>query len=70
MSRKESIPNESGASGNDKKPDGENKGSNQKPAPSKGKGNEKSGWFGGLFKNIIKGPNQMILPDDKNPTVI
>lgn len=29
-----------------------------------------SGWFGGIFSKLsIKPKNQMILPDDKNPTV-
>lgn len=28
-------------------------------------------WLGGIFSKLIpKGPNQMILPDDKNPTII
>jgi hypothetical protein len=30
---------------------------------------QSSGWFGGLFKGFGKPKNQMILPDDKNPTV-
>lgn len=34
---------------------------------SKGKG---SGWLGGLFTKLsLRPPNQMILPDDKNPSV-
>lgn len=28
-----------------------------------------SGWFGGIFKLPFKAKNQMILPDDKNPSV-
>lgn len=29
-----------------------------------------SGWFGGIFNKLsLKPKNQMILPDDKNPTV-
>lgn len=29
-----------------------------------------SGWFGGIFNKLsMKPKNQMILPDDKNPTV-
>jgi len=29
-----------------------------------------SGWFGGLFSKLSLRPkNQMILPDDKNPSV-
>lgn len=33
----------------------------------KGKG---SGWLGGLFTKLsLRPPNQMILPDDKNPSV-
>lgn len=32
--------------------------------------NQSSGWFGGIWgKFSLKPKNQMILPDDKNPTV-
>lgn len=36
-----------------------------------GKPNEQSsGWFGGIFGKLsLKPKNQMILPDDKNPSV-
>lgn len=36
-----------------------------------GKGGEQSsGWFGGIFGKLsLKPKNQMILPDDKNPSV-
>lgn len=51
-----------------------------KPAPSSKKASEKpaekkpsntgSSWFGGLFSKLAPKPrNQMILPDDNNPTV-
>jgi COPII coat assembly protein SEC16 len=31
---------------------------------------QSSGWFGGIFSKLsMKPKNQMILPDDKNPTV-
>jgi hypothetical protein len=37
----------------------------------KGGENAKSGWFGGIFSKLsLKAPNQMILPDDKNPTIV
>lgn len=33
-------------------------------------GHQSAGWFGGIFSKLsIKPKNQMILPDDKNPTV-
>ena len=33
-------------------------------------GSQGSGWFGGIFNKLsMKPKNQMILPDDKNPTV-
>lgn len=33
-------------------------------------GAQAGGWFGGIFSKLsIKPKNQMILPDDKNPTV-
>jgi COPII coat assembly protein SEC16 len=43
-----------------------------KKAPSDdGNHSHNSGWFGGLFNKLsMKPKNQMILPDDKNPTVI
>lgn len=43
-----------------KKPEPEK---SKKPAPA-----NSSGWFSSLFR-IGKAPNQMILPDDKNPSV-
>ncbi|KAH8306495.1 hypothetical protein KR018_000560 [Drosophila ironensis] len=34
-------------------------------------GNQNSGWFGGLWNKLsLKPKNQMILPDDKNPTIV
>ncbi|EDV34550.2 uncharacterized protein Dana_GF21377, isoform D [Drosophila ananassae] len=34
-------------------------------------GNQNSGWFGGLWNKVfVKNKNQMILPDDKNPTIV
>lgn len=60
--RKESNSSDTGAN---KKQGPENK----KNENAKNKGNEKSGWFGNLLGKIVKAPNQMILPDDKNPTV-
>ena len=43
----------------------------QKPLGGGGKGNEQSsGWFGGIWGKLsLKPKNQMILPDDKNPSV-
>ncbi|TDG41470.1 hypothetical protein AWZ03_012104 [Drosophila navojoa] len=36
-----------------------------------GQGNQNSGWFGGLWNKFsLKPKNQMILPDDKNPTIV
>ncbi|XP_043949653.1 protein transport protein Sec16A isoform X8 [Drosophila biarmipes] len=36
-----------------------------------GPGNQNSGWFGGLWNKLsLKPKNQMILPDDKNPTIV
>lgn len=38
---------------------------------TQGGGNQNSGWFGGLWnKFTLKPKNQMILPDDKNPTIV
>ena len=35
-----------------------------------GPGANNSGWFGGIWNKItLKPKNQMILPDDKNPSV-
>lgn len=47
----------------------------EKPKPKKteDKGKPKQGgsWLGGIFSKFsLKGPNQMILPDDKNPTMV
>ncbi len=39
----------------------------KKSSPSQDQG---SGWFGGIFSKLsMKPKNQMILPDDKNPSV-
>lgn len=45
--------------------------SKDKALPTGGKGNEQSsGWFGGIWGKLsLKPKNQMILPDDKNPSV-
>lgn len=45
--------------------------SKDKTLPTGGKGNEQSGgWFGGIWGKLsLKPKNQMILPDDKNPSV-
>lgn len=56
--------------GNDKKgtkPENANK----KPTPKIGsQSNENAGWFGGIWNKLsLKPKNQMILPDDKNPSV-
>ncbi|CAF4838320.1 unnamed protein product [Pieris macdunnoughi] len=33
--------------------------------------NKKGGWLGGILTKLsLRGPNQMILPDDKNPTIV
>jgi len=42
----------------------------KKPEPEKSKKQPQasSGWFSSLFR-LGKAPNQMILPDDKNPAV-
>lgn len=47
------------------------KGDKDKGLPTGGKGEQQqsSGWFGGIFGKFGKPKNQMILPDDKNPTV-
>ncbi|KAL7017820.1 hypothetical protein ACKWTF_010542 [Chironomus riparius] len=41
----------------------------KKPEPEKAKKQAQSGWFSSLF-GLKKGPNQMILPDDKNPAIV
>lgn len=45
----------------------------KKPEPKKGGAKEESqgsGWFGGIFSKLsMKPKNQMILPDDKDPSV-
>jgi COPII coat assembly protein SEC16 len=46
----------------------------KKPVAGKGtigvSGPNSSGWFGGIFNKFsLKPKNQMILPDDKNPSV-
>nr|XP_036232878.1 uncharacterized protein LOC106615086 isoform X8 [Bactrocera oleae] len=34
-------------------------------------GNQNSGWFGGIWNKLsLKPKNQMILPDDKNPSIV
>lgn len=39
----------------------------KKSSPSQ---DQSSGWFGGIFSKLsMKPKNQMILPDDKNPSV-
>lgn len=48
------------------------KGDKDKGLPSSGSKSgeqQSSGWFGGIFGKFGKPKNQMILPDDKNPTV-
>jgi hypothetical protein len=40
-----------------------------KKVQKEGKSENGKGWFGGIFSKLVKAPNQMILPDDKNPTV-
>ncbi|XP_035213145.1 protein transport protein Sec16A-like [Stegodyphus dumicola] len=45
----------------------------QKPEPKKEKPSNQAGktWLGGIFSRLLpKAPNQMILPDDKNPTIV
>lgn len=38
---------------------------------TQGGGNQNAGWFGGLWNKLsLKPKNQMILPDDKNPTIV
>ncbi|KAH8415370.1 hypothetical protein KR222_005531 [Zaprionus bogoriensis] len=38
---------------------------------TQGGGNQNAGWFGGLWNKFsLKPKNQMILPDDKNPTIV
>lgn len=50
-----------------KKPEGEKA---KKPAAQDGSHPSGGGWFGGIFSKLsMKPKNQMILPDDKNPTV-
>ncbi|GBP78867.1 hypothetical protein EVAR_81129_1 [Eumeta japonica] len=44
--------------------------SKRKEENSKG-GNGKSGWLGGILTKLsLRPPNQMILPDDKNPRIV
>ncbi|XP_077284165.1 endoplasmic reticulum export factor secretory 16 [Arctopsyche grandis] len=44
---------------------------NKKDDASANKGQASSGWFGGIFNKLsLKPKNQMILPDDKNPTIV
>ncbi|XP_028175050.1 uncharacterized protein LOC114363514 isoform X1 [Ostrinia furnacalis] len=47
------------------------------PKPSKSadkqkeSGDKRSGWLGGILTRLsLRAPNQMILPDDKNPTIV
>ncbi|CAG5034712.1 unnamed protein product [Parnassius apollo] len=43
--------------------------SKEERGKSEGKG--KSGWLGGILTKLsLRPPNQMILPDDKNPTIV
>jgi COPII coat assembly protein SEC16 len=43
----------------------------KKSNPDDANHSQSSGWFGGIFSKLsMKPKNQMILPDDKNPTVI
>ncbi|XP_055940834.1 protein transport protein Sec16B-like isoform X2 [Argiope bruennichi] len=45
----------------------------QKQETKKDKSTTQAGktWLGGIFSRLLpKGPNQMILPDDKNPTIV
>ncbi|CAK1599259.1 unnamed protein product [Parnassius mnemosyne] len=47
---------------------GQSKGKEER---SKGEGKGKSGWLGGILTKLsLRAPNQMILPDDKNPTIV
>lgn len=37
---------------------------------SEGKNSKGGGWLGGILNKLsLRAPNQMILPDDKNPSV-
>lgn len=48
-----------------KKPEAE-----KKKGPAQDGSQASGGWFGGIFNKLsMKPKNQMILPDDKNPTV-
>ncbi|XP_017783965.1 PREDICTED: protein transport protein Sec16A isoform X2 [Nicrophorus vespilloides] len=41
------------------------------PTPKKAPAKQASnGWFGGIFKGILRPKNQMKLPDDKNPSIV
>ncbi|RVE48435.1 hypothetical protein evm_006871 [Chilo suppressalis] len=40
-------------------------------AAGKQEGGKKSGWLGGILTRLsLRPPNQMILPDDRNPTIV
>ena len=46
------------------------KGNNSQNSQVIGQQQQQSGWFGGIWNKLsLKPKNQMILPDDKNPTV-
>lgn len=50
---------------------GEKKGADKKKQENKNNPNQQEGWFSGLFNKLsLKPKNQMILPDDKNPTIL
>ncbi|KAI8116810.1 Protein transport protein Sec16A [Lucilia cuprina] len=43
----------------------------QKAAENQQQSNQNSGWFGGIWNKFsLKPKNQMILPDDKNPSIV
>ncbi|XP_037871735.1 uncharacterized protein LOC101745679 isoform X1 [Bombyx mori] len=43
----------------------------QKDDPTKSDGKKGGGWLGGILTKLsLRPPNQMILPDDKNPTIV
>ncbi|XP_067636222.1 uncharacterized protein [Eurosta solidaginis] len=57
-------------SANDKKNDQRTKNEKETNKSSQ-QGNQNSGWFGGIFNKLsLKPKNQMILPDDKNPSIV
>ncbi|XP_075155918.1 uncharacterized protein LOC142229271 isoform X3 [Haematobia irritans] len=62
------------SSGNDKKSSQQQTGQKNKEnkdAKNAGAANQNSGWFGGIWNKFsLKPKNQMILPDDKNPSIV